>query len=217
MFKTDDLKYLRADVRANCEIFLQMCHDAGLPVKVTETVRDEEYQLDCVRRGTASKKATKPTFHGIKAGLAFDICKNVSGHAYDDADFFARCGQIGKQVGFSWGGDWRSFPDRPHFQWDANGRYSSSMILAGKYPPQMEEYDYMDQDKFDAMMDTYLAKRAKLPVDEWATEVWAAAYEAGVVNGTAPKGLVTRQEVIAMIARSNKRRRCPSRAPSSLL
>lgn len=178
------------------------CHDAGLPVKVTETVRDEEYQLDCVRRGTASKKATKPTFHGIKAGLAFDICKNVSGHAYDDADFFARCGQIGKQVGFSWGGDWRSFPDRPHFQWDANGRYSSSMILAGKYPPQMEEYDYMDQDKFDAMMDTYLAKRAKLPVDEWATEVWAAAYEAGVVNGTAPKGLVTRQEVIAMIARS---------------
>ena len=48
----------------------------------------------------------------------------------------------------------------------------------------------------------YLAKRAKLPVDEWATEVWAAAYEAGVVNGTAPKGLVTRQEVIAMIARS---------------
>ena len=202
MFKTDDLKYLRADVRANCEIFLQMCHDAGIPVKVTETVRDEEYQLDCVRRGTASKKATKPTFHGIKAGLAFDICKNVSGHAYDDADFFARCGQIGKQVGFSWGGDWRSFPDRPHFQWDANGRYSSSMILAGKYPPQMEEYDYMDQDKFDAMMDTYLAKRAKLPVDEWATEVWAAAYEAGVVNGTAPKGLVTRQEVIAMIARS---------------
>ena len=202
MFKTDDLKYLRADVRANCEIFLQMCHDAGLPVKVTETVRDEEYQLDCVRRGTASKKATKPTFHGIKAGLAFDICKNVSGHAYDDADFFARCGQIGKQVGFSWGGDWRSFPDRPHFQWDANGRYSSSMILAGKYPPQMEGYDYMDQDKFDAMMDTYLAKRAKLPVDEWATEVWAAAYEAGVVNGTAPKGLVTRQEVIAMIARS---------------
>lgn len=202
MFKTDDLKYLRADVRANCEIFLQMCHDAGLPVKVTETVRDEEYQLDCVRRGTASKKATKPTFHGIKAGLAFDICKNVSGHAYDDADFFARCGQIGKQVGFSWGGDWRSFPDRPHFQWDANGRYSSSMILAGKYPPQMEEYDYIDQDKFDAMMDTYLAKRAKLPVDEWATEVWAAAYEAGVVNGTAPKGLVTRQEVIAMIARS---------------
>ena len=140
MFKTDDLKYLRADVRANCEIFLQMCHDAGLPVKVTETVRDEEYQLDCVRRGTASKKATKPTFHGIKAGLAFDICKNVSGHAYDDADFFARCGQIGKQVGFSWGGDWTSFVDRTHFQWDCGGKYTSSMILKGTFPPNMPLY-----------------------------------------------------------------------------
>ena len=60
----------------------------------------------------------------------------------------------------------------------------------------------MDQDKFDAMMDTYLAKRAQLPVDKWAAEVWAAAHDAGIVNGTAPKGLVTRQEVIAMIARS---------------
>lgn len=81
-------------------------------------------------------------------------------------------------------------------------RATRSYIGDNQLYPFAERYDYMDQDKFDAMMDTYLAKRAKLPVDEWATEVWAAAYEAGVVNGTAPKGLVTRQEVIAMIARS---------------
>ena len=195
MFKTDDLKYLRADVRTNCEIFLQLCHDAGLPVKVTETVRDEEYQLDCVRRGTASKKATKPTFHSIKAGLAFDICKNVSGHAYDDAAFFVRCGQIGKQVGFSWGGDWRSFPDRPHFQWDANGRYSGSMILGGKYPPKMEEYDYMNQATFDKMMDTYLAKRALLrPVDQHNADPLYAEMEQQILDkvnasGVGPQGL----------------------------
>ena len=116
-----------------------------------------------------------PTFHSVKAGLAFDICKDVADHGYDDPKFFKRCGEIGKKMGFSRGGDWMSFPDQPHFQWVAHGAYSGSMILTGKYLPKMEEYDYMDQDKFNAMIDTYLAKRAQLPVDEWAAEVWAAS------------------------------------------
>ena len=84
MMHSRDLKYLRPDVRVNCETFLQLCKDAGLNVLVTETVRDEEYQRDLVKKGYASKRATKPTFHSVKAGLAFDICKNVKGHEYDD-------------------------------------------------------------------------------------------------------------------------------------
>ena len=202
MYNSREIGELRADVAVNCRTLIERAAARGLPVLVVQTVRDVEYQRYLVSMGYAARTATVPTFHAKGVGLAFDICKNVKGHEYDDPGFFTAMGRLGKEMGFTWGGDWRSFPDRPHFQWDANGRYSSSMILAGKYPPQMEEYDYMDQDKFDVMMDTYLAKRAKLPVDEWATEVWAAAYEAGVVNGTAPKGLVTRQEVIAMIARS---------------
>ena len=118
MFHSSDLKYLRADVRANCEMFLALCKEAGLNVKVTETVRDDEYQRYLAANGYASKKATRPTFHSVKAGLAFDICKNVKGHEYDDLSFFDRCGQIAKQVGFSWGGDWKSFKDRPHIQWE---------------------------------------------------------------------------------------------------
>lgn len=118
MYHSRDIADLRADVRANCVIFLDLCKEAGLPVLVTETVRDDEYQRYLARMGYAAKNATRPTFHGVKAGLAFDICKNVKGHEYDDPSFFARCGQIGKQVGFSWGGDWKKFPDKPHFQWD---------------------------------------------------------------------------------------------------
>ncbi len=56
-----------------------------------------EYQRYLARMGYAAKNATRPTFHSVKAGLAFDICKNVKGHEYDDPSFFARCGQIGKQ------------------------------------------------------------------------------------------------------------------------
>lgn len=72
MFHSRDLKYLRSDVRANCEAFLTECKAAGLNVLVTETVRDEEYQRSLVAQGYAAKTATVPTFHSVKAGLAFE-------------------------------------------------------------------------------------------------------------------------------------------------
>ena len=200
MFHSSDLQYLRADVRVNCETFLVLCKEAGLNVKVTETVRDDEYQRCLAANGYAAKTATVPTFHSVKAGLAFDICKNVKGHEYDDLSFFTRCGQIAKQVGFSWGGDWKSFKDRPHIQWDAHGKYTGSMILAGKYPPEMEEY--MDQATFNKMMDAYLAQLRTKPVLAWAKADWDKAKADKITDGTAPQGLVTRQEVVTMIERA---------------
>ena len=201
MYHSRDIADLRADVRANCVIFLDLCKEAGLPVLITETVRDDEYQRYLAANGYASKKATRPTFHSVKAGLAFDICKNVKGHEYDDLSFFDRCGQIAKQVGFSWGGDWKSFPDKPHIQWDAHGKYTGSMILAGKYPPEMEEY--MDQATFNKMADAYLAQLRTKTVSTWAKDDWEKAKKDKITDGTAPQGLITRQEVVTMINRAN--------------
>ncbi|GEM_PF-523825 len=170
MYHSRDLKDLRADVRANCETFLALCKAEGLNVLVTETVRDEEYQRSLVAQGYASKNATVPTFHSVKAGLAFDICKNVKGHEYDDASFFQRCGEIGKKVGFSWGGDWKSFVDRPHFQWDDGGKHTGSMIRAGKLPRTMPAY------KAEPDYRARLQKRAGL---EDKTMDYLAAYKYG--------------------------------------
>ena len=201
MYHSRDIADLRADVRANCVIFIDLCKEAGLPVLITETVRDDEYQRYLAANGYASKTATRPTFHSVKAGLAFDICKNVKGHEYDDLSFFDKCGQIAKQVGFSWGGDWKSFPDKPHIQWDAHGKYTGSMILAGKYPPEMEEY--MDQATFNKMADAYLAQLRTKTVSTWAKDDWEKAKKDKITDGTAPQGLITRQEVVTMINRAN--------------
>lgn len=201
MYHSRDIADLRADVRANCIIFIDLCKEAGLPVLITETVRDDEYQRYLAANGYASKTATRPTFHSVKAGLAFDICKNVKGHEYDDLSFFDKCGQVAKQVGFSWGGDWKSFPDKPHIQWDAHGKYTGSMILAGKYPPEMEEY--MDQATFNKMADAYLAQLRTKTVSTWAKDDWEKAKADKITDGTAPQGLITRQEVVTMINRAN--------------
>jgi hypothetical protein len=139
MINSRNIDDLRSDVAANCKIMVQMCKDAGLSVLITGTVRDEEYQLQCYNNGYS--KAKVPSFHSVKAGLAFDICKNVKGHEYDDLEFFSACAEIGKKIGFEWGGDWQSFVDRPHFQWSGEKHeYTSKMIIAGQYPPTMPEY-----------------------------------------------------------------------------
>lgn len=145
MLKSREIDRLRADVAANCRVFVQRCAAAGLPVLVTETVRDAEYQASLYAQGRTKpgKIVTNqktPSFHSDKVGLAFDIAKNVKGHEYDDAAFFAKCGAIGKEMGFTWGGDWKSLPDKPHFQWDDGGRYTAAMVRAGKLPRTMPRY-----------------------------------------------------------------------------
>ena len=127
---------LRADVAENCRALLMLAEREGLSVLVTETVRDAAYQRMLAEKGYAAKGAVTPSFHAEHAGLAFDICKNEAGHEYDDPAFFIRVGEIGKMLGFSWGGDWGSFPDRPHFQWDAGATYTSAMIRAKRYLPE---------------------------------------------------------------------------------
>lgn len=138
MFNSRDISLLRADVAANCRRMIEIAKADGWPILVAGTVRDEAYQLQCYQNGTSKSKV--PTFHGVKAGLAFDICKNVKGQEYSDAAFWAYCGALGKRMGFTWGGDWTSFVDKPHFQWDGGGKFTGSDILAGRYPPDMPLY-----------------------------------------------------------------------------
>ena len=145
MLCSRDISRLRADVAANCRLFVEECKKQGLPVLVTETVRDLEYQASLYAKGRTAPGSIvtnqkTPSFHSDKAGLAFDICKNVKGHEYDDLAFFNRCGEIGKKIGFSWGGDWISLQDKPHFQWDNHGTYTAAMVRAGKLPPSMPVY-----------------------------------------------------------------------------
>ena len=148
MLNSRDIDRLRPDVAANCRA-------SGLLVLVTGTVRDEEYQQYCFENGTAATPV--PSFHGEQAGLAFDFCQNIKGQEYSDSAFFQRAGELGEQVGFEWGGRWKSFPDRPHLQWSDGGKYTSSMIRAGDSPPAMPPYREEDTDmtkeEIQAMID----------------------------------------------------------------
>ena len=151
MVNSRDIALLRSDVAVNCQKWLDLCKEAGLNVLITNTVRDKEYQeylyaQGRTRPGSIVTNGRTPTFHADTAGLAFDFCKNVKGHEYDDADFFKKAAAIAKKMGFSWGGDWKSFPDAPHIQWDNQGAWTSKMILAGKLPPEMPPWGEKEEE-----------------------------------------------------------------------
>ena len=199
---------LRADVAENCRALLRLAEREGLSVLVTETVRDAEYQRMLAEKGYAAKGAVTPSFHAEHAGLAFDICKNEAGHEYDDPAFFIRVGEIGKMLGFSWGGDWGSFPDRPHFQWDAGATYTSAMIRAKRYPPPMPRYEEeeMTQQQFDAMMENYLKRLAQQTPAGWSAEARAWAEKNGLIAGDEAgnkqyRSFLTREQMAVLMQR----------------
>ena len=88
MYHSRDIACLRADVRANCIIFIDLCKEAGLPVLITETVRDDEYQrylaangycVKCTNIGGKVKvPKTSTTFRNEKANEGWKDCTAVS-------------------------------------------------------------------------------------------------------------------------------------------
>jgi len=203
-----DIGDLRADVAENCRALLALAEKRGLRALVTETVRDDAYQKMLAEKGYAAKDAVTPSFHAEHAGLAFDICKNEKGHEYDDPVFFERMGALGKKVGFSWGGDWKSFPDRPHFQWDANGAYTGVMVRARRYPPLMPRFkeEEMTQQEFNERIEAYFRSLAQREPAPWSAEARAWAEQTGLIAGDETgnkqyKSFLTREQLVVLLRR----------------
>lgn len=199
MLNSRDISLLRPDVSVNCRKWLERCKAAGLNVLVTNTVRDKEYQESLYAQGRTKPgnivtNGRTPTFHADTAGLAFDFCKNVKGHEYDDTAFFKNAAAIAKEMGFSWGGDWKSFVDMPHIQWDNHGEWTSSMILAGKLPPDMPIWGEQNENKeeIEARYNTI----AECP--EWARKTIQKLVDKGILNGDG-QGLNLSLDMIRML------------------
>lgn len=61
--------------------------------------------------------------------IHWDITRDMNADKVQD---WWQVGQIGKQLGFQWGGDWKSFPDYPHL--DFQKGYTLAQLRAGLRP-----------------------------------------------------------------------------------
>lgn len=138
-FPSRDLNNLTPVVKRGCEEFLKRCQKQGLKVIVTETYRSAEYQALLFAKGRSTKGSIVTNLSGRKGQesphqfrIAFDICQNIRGQEYparlpiskSNVCFWQICGKIWRDMGGTWGGDWKSFVDNPHFEFTDNKGYT---------------------------------------------------------------------------------------------
>ncbi len=119
-----DPQHLHPTLRKRIEPALRDARKAGLNVAVYETLRTTERQSLLKKRGT-TKLGGKEGLH--TRGLAVDVVfRDKSGKWTWKAPKrdWQKLGAIGKKHGLTWGGDWKKFPDEPHFQLKPRDRTS---------------------------------------------------------------------------------------------
>lgn len=104
---------------------------AGVPIIITQGYRSIAYQNELYAQGRTkpgqivTKAQGGSSYHNY--GLAIDFAllmpdgRTASWDTIRDADHdrkadWMEVAEIGKQIGFEWGGDWPRFRDMPHFQ-----------------------------------------------------------------------------------------------------
>lgn len=88
----------------------------GPEVELSATYRDKEDQNAAHQRG-ASTLRWKQSLHNYEPAYAFDFFFEQDGRAiWDRADWYAEFGEMAKNVGLEWGGDWTRLVDRAHVQ-----------------------------------------------------------------------------------------------------
>lgn len=113
---------LRPKVRELARRLVAECKKRGFVIRVVRGRRSVAQQEKYYAQGR-----TKPglvitsarggySFHNY--GVAFDI-RPVEKDEKKKKALYREAGRMGKKLGLVWGGDWKRFPDMPHFQYTA--------------------------------------------------------------------------------------------------
>lgn len=121
--------------------FVNKVRAAKLDMIVTCTLRDDEAQAELFAQGRTKpgKVVTnaRPGESMHNYGLAMDVVpivmgKPVWGTTGKDLELWQHIGEIGKECGLEWAGDWRFFKEYPHFQF--TGGLTIAQLKEGQRP-----------------------------------------------------------------------------------
>lgn len=113
------VEHLQPGMKLKVRQLVNDCLAEHLPVVIVETLRSFERQTELFRQRPVVTKA-KAGFSYHNFGLAVDLVLLVDGKPSWDFDPHGKVWQrvvtLAKGRGLDWGGDWKTFPDIPHFQ-----------------------------------------------------------------------------------------------------
>ena len=135
MINSRSLDDLLPPVRQRVEKFIALCRAVGIDLLVTSTYRDNESQNALYAQG---RTAPGRIVTNAKAGqswhnyrCAVDVVPLTNGKPnWNVKDpVWQTVGQLGKQAGLEWAGDWKRFKEYPHFQYA--GGLTMAQLAAG--------------------------------------------------------------------------------------
>lgn len=112
---------LHARLRDKARQLVQRAAAAGIKIKIISGLRTygEQNALYAQGRTAPGRVVTNARggYSNHNFGVAFDVgIFSADGKYLDESPAYKTVGQIGKSLGFEWGGDWSSIQDQPHFQ-----------------------------------------------------------------------------------------------------
>lgn len=220
---------------------IKRCYNEDVFIVFTDGLRTLEDQAVIYGKGRASfiyngkqygnpkvKSVTRAlpgdSMHNYGLALDFVTCDGFGkGIDWNVGPKWKRAAAIAKELGFSWGGDWKSFYDAPHIEY--NGGLSITQIKRGKFPTfKVVSSINIDKDKgaltvsqynelkviIDAQAKVIAALQAEVKAKADAKgntlggsyeEAWFWAKEQGLLNGENPQGPLTRQQAAIVLKR----------------
>lgn len=127
---------LHPEVQKRALAFVKEVRNRGLDVRIISGTRSYQEQNALYAQGRSApgpRVTNAPAgYSNHNFGLAFDVGIFRNGRYLDDGREYREIAPIGKAHGFTWGGDWQSIQDEPHYElrpyWAAN--LSESQMLA---------------------------------------------------------------------------------------
>ncbi|WP_282080871.1 M15 family metallopeptidase [Aquimarina algiphila] len=112
------IKRLHPRIQDKVRRFIHLADQQGIKLRVTDGIRTFKEQDDLYAQGrtkpgkiVTNAKAGE-SYHNY--GLAVDVVPMINGNP-NYKDDYIKIAQIGKSLGFTWGGDFTSINDKPHF------------------------------------------------------------------------------------------------------
>lgn len=140
MVNSRDLDELHPAVKRRALAFISACDADGITLLITSTYRDHASQDALYAQGRNGRPG--PVVTNAKGGqsfhnwrMAFDVVPLVNGKPVwstsgESGKLWRKVGLIGKSCGLEWAGDWKRFPEFPHFQF--TGGLSLAGLQSGK-------------------------------------------------------------------------------------
>ncbi len=139
--KTDaKIEKLHPLVRAKVkEFIIRAKEELGITLRLSSGLRSfaAQNKLYASGRTTPGQILTHSkggeSYHNY--GLAFDVVEIKNGKALWNNPNWNEIADLGKSLGFTWGGDWKSLKDKPHFQMNFGKSISQlqSLYTADEY------------------------------------------------------------------------------------